>query len=442
MLRKTLILLGDWASLYLALFIMIRLSYGAGWLEAWGAHLRPYSFIFPIWITVLYALYLYEARFFRFNLDTLRSIGASIAVASLTSITAFYAFPPGLIHPRRDMLLFMPIFMLLLILWRWGIYRALRGGVKTNLVFLGGGTEVKELQQYFKENPQLGYINRGRVELKGRYIRSIQKKINEEGVNLVVINTPVHNPEFTRNLFSLLSGKIAVVDLEEFYERTLNKVSPSIITDTWFIKNLENITFGAYRLTKRTSDIVLAIGGLALISFFSPLIALAIKLDSRGPILFKQQRIGKDGLPYWLYKFRTMQALSPDGSAEERGPIYARPGDARITRVGEILRKTHIDELPQLWNVLMGSMSFVGPRPIRPEFVEKLRKSIPYYDMRHLVKPGLTGWAQINYGYGITIKDEYIKLRYDIYYAKKQSFILDIAIILKTIKSILIRRGQ
>ena len=137
-----------------------------------------------------------------------------------------------------------------------------------------------------------------------------------------------------------------------------------------------------------------------------------------------------------------MKAIGPGGLAETKGPIYATPGDERITKIGKILRTSHIDELPQLWNILGGSMSLVGPRPIRPEFTDKLRKNIPYYDMRHLVKPGLTGWAQINYGYGITIKDEYIKLQYDIYYAKKQSLVLDMAIILKTIRSVFLKLGR
>ncbi|MEX2054195.1 MAG: sugar transferase, partial [Candidatus Colwellbacteria bacterium] len=139
---------------------------------------------------------------------------------------------------------------------------------------------------------------------------------------------------------------------------------------------------------------------------------------------------------------RSMKVLGPGGSAEKEGPEYAVKEDSRITTVGKILRSTHIDELPQLWNVLASSMSLVGPRPIRPEFVEKLSKNIPYYDMRHLVKPGLTGWAQINYGYGITIKDEYIKLQYDIYYAKKQSLALDVAIILRTLKLLFTHQGQ
>ena len=137
-----------------------------------------------------------------------------------------------------------------------------------------------------------------------------------------------------------------------------------------------------------------------------------------------------------------MKALSPDGSAETEGPRWASTDDSRVTRVGNFLRKTRLDELPQFWNILIGDMSFVGPRPERPEFVEDLGQKIPYYNMRHLVRPGLTGWAQINFEYGDSVDDARIKLQYDIYYAKKSSIALEIAIILKTIRTVLTRQGQ
>ncbi|MCR4261172.1 MAG: sugar transferase [Candidatus Colwellbacteria bacterium] len=442
LLRKVFLLVGDWAGLYLALFLMIRVSYGVNWLADWYSHLRPFSWIFPIWIAALYATYLYETRFFRFSIDTLRTISTAILISSIASIVAFYAFPPGLLHPRRDMILFTIIYALFLIGWRWVAFRALKDQVKTPLVFLGGDKEVNELQKHFKENPTLGYINLGLIEMRGDYLERIHHKINSDGASLIVVHAPSNNPKFTQQLFSLFSNEVVIMDLEEFYERTLNKVAPDILTDTWFIQNLENLSLDFYLFTKRLFDILFSIFGLMLTIPFYPIIALLIKVESKGPIFFRQERVGKNNKTYKVYKFRTMQAISPDGSAETGKPIYARIGDTRITKIGKILRVSHIDELPQLWNILKGEMSLVGPRPIRPEFMEKLSENIPYYDMRHLVKPGLTGWAQINYGYGITIKDEYIKLQYDIYYAKKQSLMLDLAIVLKTIKSIFAVKGH
>ena len=421
---------------------MIRLSYGNEWLESWYAHIRPFSWIFPIWIISFYATYLYETRYFRFGIETVRTISTAVIIAFVGSITTFYAFPPGLTHPRRDMILFVIIFTFLLIGWRWLIYRIFRNHIKTTLVFLGEASEVKELEQYFNERPHLGYISKGTVGSNGEYIKTLENKIKNDGVRLVVVNAPDKNIEFNKKLFLLLSSQVTIIGLEEFYEQILNKVSLNIITDTWFIKNLENLSLDFYKLTKRVSDIVFAFLGLIMTLPFYPIIAILIKTTSKGPVFFKQARIGKNNTPYFLYKFRTMKSLGVGGSAETKGPIYATPGDKRITKIGKFLRVSHIDELPQLWNILGGSMSLVGPRPIRPEFIEKLKENIPYYDMRHLVKPGLTGWAQINYGYGITIKDEYTKLQYDIYYAKKQSLALDVAIILKTIKSVFAIRGN
>lgn len=443
LIRKVTLLLGDWGGLYLALFLMVRLSYGADWLTDWQQHLRPFSFIFPLWLITLYATYLYETRFFRFSIDTLQTIGTAIVIATVASITAFYAFPPGLIHPRRDMVLFAPIYALILVGWRWLAYRTMKNQVKTSLVFLGGDREVQELQKYFTENPQLGYISLGHISEKQKdYIALIKEKIDKKKVNLIVVHAPANDPTFSKNLFALLSNSVTIIELEEFYERIFHRVAPNILTDIWFIKNLENISLDFYLFTKRFFDLLFALVGLAITVPFYPIVALIIKLESRGPVFFKQERVGKDNKIYKVYKFRTMKALGPGGSAEQGKPIYATPGDTRVTKVGKMLRISHVDELPQLWNVLRGEMSLVGPRPIRPEFVEKLSSNIPYYNMRHLVKPGLTGWAQIHYGYGITIKDEYIKLQYDIYYAKKQSLMLDLAILLKTIKSIFAVRGQ
>ncbi len=440
--RKALVLLGDSASLYLALFLMIRVSYGNNWLTDWHVHIRPFSWIFLIWIITLYATYLYETRFFRFNIDTLRIIGTAVLIASIASVVAFYAFPPGLIHPRRDMVLFAPIYTLILTTWRWLIYKIMHNQVKTPLVFLGGNKEVKELQKHFNSNPQLGYINLGLIKIKDDYIDQVKRKIISGKANLVVTNTPPNNPKFTHQLFPLLSNKVTIIDLEEFYERVFNKVALDILDDTWFIKNLENLSLDFYLFTKRIFDILFAVFGLIITIPLYPILAILIKLGSKGPVFFTQGRVGKNDRVYRVYKFRTMKAIGPGGSAETNKPIYATSGDARVTKVGRVLRTYHLDELPQLWNILKGEMSLVGPRPIRPEFMEKLNKNIPYYNMRHLVKPGLTGWAQINYGYGITIKDEYIKLQYDIYYAKKQSLVLDLAILIKTIKSVFVVRGQ
>jgi exopolysaccharide biosynthesis polyprenyl glycosylphosphotransferase len=164
--------------------------------------------------------------------------------------------------------------------------------------------------------------------------------------------------------------------------------------------------------------------------------AILIKIDSRGPVLYRQERVGRNGRIFMVMKFRSMRT-----DAEKDGPVWARNADDRVTRVGRIIRKTRVDEIPQFWNILKGDMNFVGPRPERPHFVAQLAEEIPYYDQRHLIEPGLTGWAQIKYPYGASIEDARQKLQYDLYYIKNQSLMLDGAILFETIKTILFGRG-
>jgi exopolysaccharide biosynthesis polyprenyl glycosylphosphotransferase len=188
---------------------------------------------------------------------------------------------------------------------------------------------------------------------------------------------------------------------------------------------------------KRVASLVTSTIGLLLSLPLLPFVVLAIKISSPGKILYRQNRVGREGVVFRCYKFRTMHS---DAEADS-GPTWARDDDPRITRVGSFLRKTRMDEIPQLWNVLRGDMSLVGPRPERPEFVAELNQKIPYYHLRHSVRPGITGWAQVLYKYGSSVEDAKEKLRYDLYYVKNASAGLDLLIILNTIKIVLLGRG-
>lgn len=233
-----------------------------------------------------------------------------------------------------------------------------------------------------------------------------------------------------------LSG-IEVLDAPTLYERITGKLLIENITPSWFIFchgfQLSKILMAA----KRLMDIGCSLIGLLLCLPIFPLVMLAITLDSPGPILFRQVRVGKGDKNFVLYKFRTMRQ-----DAEKRtGAVWASTGDSRITRIGAFLRKSRIDELPQLINVFRGEMSFVGPRPERPEFVTKLKEIIPYYSERHFIKPGVTGWAQVSYPYGASVEDAIEKLRYDLYYIKNLSINLDIKIICKTVLVVILQKG-
>ena len=231
---------------------------------------------------------------------------------------------------------------------------------------------------------------------------------------------------------------VEVMDAPTFYELVQGKLMLESITPSWIIFSSGFRRTNIFSVCKRGLDIFLSVVGLLLTTPFFPLIALAIKLDSRGPVFFKQLRVGNREKPFMLYKFRTMRQ---DAEAST-GAIWSSKDDPRITKLGKFLRNSRIDELPQLYNVLIGNMSFVGPRPERPEFVEKLKQVIPYYSKRHFIKPGLTGWAQVRYSYGSSVEDAIEKLRYDLYYIKNICPSLDTLIFFETIKVVLFGRGR
>ncbi len=230
---------------------------------------------------------------------------------------------------------------------------------------------------------------------------------------------------------------VVVQEAEAFYERLTGKIPAEAMRPSYLIFNSGFDQHPLSALAKRTVDIMLAALGIALTWPLMVAIAFAIRADSSGPVLFRQVRTGERGRPFTLCKFRSMRA----DAEKETGPVWASERDPRITRVGHFIRRTRIDELPQLFNVLGGSMSMVGPRPERPTFVEQLAAKIPYYHQRHVVKPGITGWAQINYPYGNTVEDALQKLQYDLFYIKYQSLLFDLSIVFNTVKTVVLRKG-
>jgi sugar transferase (PEP-CTERM system associated) len=240
-----------------------------------------------------------------------------------------------------------------------------------------------------------------------------------------------------KNLLNCKLRGVEILDSPSFYEQLTGKLLVEDIQPSWFIYSSGFRFTSARRAWKRALDIVLAFLGILLVLPFLPIVAVLIKLTSPGPVLFRQRRVGERGREFTLIKFRTMC----DNAEKETGPVWASENDPRITRLGALLRKIRIDEIPQLFNVLKGDMSFIGPRPERKEFVERLSEKIPYYGKRHFVKPGVTGWAQVKYPYGASDEDALEKLRYDLYYIKNYSFTLDLIIILETIKVVLFGRG-
>ena len=269
-------------------------------------------------------------------------------------------------------------------------------------------------------------------------VEDIPAIVRARGVDRVVVSLSEARGRLPMD--KLLEMKVegaTFTHLASVYEEYTGKIAVENLRPSWFIFSDGFRKSGWLALVKRTTDVVLAAIGVVAGLPLMLLIALAVRITSRGPVLYHQARVGLHGRVFTVHKFRSMR----DDAERETGAVWTSENDPRVTPIGRALRRIRLDELPQLWNVLVGDMSFVGPRPERPEFVGDLTKQIPYYGQRHTVRPGLTGWAQVRYTYGASVEDALMKLQYDLFYIKNMSLALDLFIIFSTIKTVLLRRG-
>lgn len=333
-----------------------------------------------------------------------------------------------------------------------------RFGIVTRIAIVGTGSEGRQLAQEILRRREYGHEVCCFVGAEGDE-EPVQLRTPNPGVRNVPVIASAQLPEFARragikrilvatadvgdalpteDLLRCKTEGFEVEDGHTFYERLLGRIFITGLSPRWLIFSDGFVRSDRARAAKRLVDVVTATCLLVLTVPLCALVALAIKLEDGGPVLFRQRRVGRQGVCFNLLKFRSMRV---DAEAET-GPTWAESEDSRVTRVGRWIRKLRIDEIPQTWNVLCGDMSFVGPRPERPEFVAKLRAVIPYYDQRHAVHPGITGWAQIHFPYGATTEDARQKLEYELYYLKNFSVLMDAFIILRTIKIILFGWGS
>ena len=270
-------------------------------------------------------------------------------------------------------------------------------------------------------------------------IDSLGSIIVPETAGVILANEQGLNDRDLESMMAIRLKGLKIYDLSDYYEKFLLRVPVMHLQDGWFVMSQGfNLLHQDISLKiKRLLDIVVSAFGLVILAPIMIIVAALVKFDSKGPVIYSQVRTGVNGGTFRLHKFRTMVQ-----DAEKEGAKWANPNDPRITRVGRFLRVSRLDEVPQLWNVLLGEMSFIGPRPERPSFNEMLEKEIPYWDLRHMVKPGLTGWAQVLYSYGSSVLDSRRKLEYDLYYIKNYSLFLDLSILLKTLRVVCNLRGR
>ncbi|MGH8013171.1 MAG: sugar transferase [Candidatus Binataceae bacterium] len=336
-----------------------------------------------------------------------------------------------------------------LIVWRLAITTAFSHRIIRGVAILGIGEEAALLASEVIDRGHLGYrflgfVSYGADERQLRphprihAITSLTELLSMRDLNTLVITANEHASFPAGEVMQLKRHGVEIIGFESFYERLVGRLPVHQISERWLLYAPGFYNSRMSSTIKRAVDMVGALV-LGIVSLpLWPLLAIAVKLDSEGPLFYTQRRVGLNDSYFRIYKFRSMR----HDAESTTGPTWAGDNDPRITRVGATLRKFRLDELPQLWNVLRGDMSLVGPRPERPEFVGELSKAFPLYDYRHFVRPGLTGWAQVCYPYGATFDDAREKLCYDLYYIKNQSLVLDIQIMLQSTKVVLFGRGS
>lgn len=405
-------------------------------------------------VVALICLYWSDLYDFRIIVDrrelfvrSLQALGAASVI-----LAAIYFWFPDLVVGRGVFMLAAGFVITVVLGWRMAFeWLSGRVGPRERLLLVGTGESALRLARELYQRKDLG------VEIAG-FIDPDPARVGTAVLNPRVVGTIEDIPTVARalsvdrvvvslgdargklpmdKLLEMRLDGMAFDHLASVYEQYTGKIALENLRPSWLIFSSGYRKPRLLRVTKQVGDVLAASVGLLLSAPMMLLIAAAIKASSRGPVLYHQSRVGQHGKVFTIHKFRSMHV---DAEANT-GPIWARAGDTRVTRIGPLLRRTRLDELPQLWNVLLGDMSLVGPRPERPEFVASLTREIPFYGQRHIVRPGITGWAQVSYTYGASVEDALEKLQYDLFYIKNMSPALDLFILVKTIKTVLLARG-
>lgn len=440
-----LLFFGDVLVFFLSLWLMILLRFReTPDVSVFIDHVAPFSIIFVLWFVVFFIAGLYEKH----TLILKNRIPAIILNAQLVNsglaVVFFYLVPYFGITPKTNLFVYIVISFGLILFWRIRGVSVLSAHDREKAVLIGGGEEAKELKDEVNNNPRYGLyfvssINSGNIK-NADFREEISRRILKENVRIVAADFKDNNIEpILPNFYNLIFSKVRFLDMYKIYEDIFNRVPMSLVKYNWFLENISVSSKKTYDFLKRLMDISVSfVAGLVSLVFY-PFVVVAIKIEDRGPIFITQKRIGKNNKIVRVVKFRSMTTNDQGEYSQDTAK------NNKITRVGYYLRKFRIDELPQLWNVLKGDLSLIGPRPELPALASHYEKEIPYYNIRHLMKPGLSGWAQLYQRKppkGMVDLDETrLKLSYDLYYLKNCSLMLDLKITLKTIKTLLSSNG-
>jgi len=433
------------SAVYLSLWLRdLRVPSTARFLK----HFLYFIPIITIWIVCLYTAGFYSLEIYQTGYRMLSQLSIITVICTLFGFAFFYLNLGARVVPKTILVIYGFVVLAMTALWRWAYSRiTLKYFANTDIAFIGVNDTVIELLNNMRN---FSYMSYRVVFLYADKLRDYQvngipvindsasfiDEIKKNKIQMVVVANTENLPKTTQDvLFELLRNYIQFINLPDFYEIFMRRIPLDAVNEQWFLTSVHLQPKRIYQLFKRVLDIFMALALFMITLPFWPFIILLIRLESPGPAFFKQERTGYLGRSFTIIKFRTMRIA--DNAQEPAGQ-----GDSRITKTGNFLRKTRIDEIPQFLNVIKADMSFIGPRPERPELIQKLEQEVPFYRQRLLVKPGLSGWDQVSGEYhSPSREDTYKKLQYDLYYIKNMSFFLDISIFFKTLVTVFKRSG-
>lgn len=430
--RAIFLFLGDLFFLYFSLWITLSLRYfKIPSLEVWNNHFIPFTILFILFLIIYFIAGFYESKFIFLKHTLISNILNVHLIFSFIAVSFFYFIRFFSITPKTSLFIFLLVSLILIILWRTFIDKFVFDKQKDKALFIYRGKEFEELIEEIKNN-NYGISVFESINLENFETFNINDDINnyilENNIKFVLVNSKkVFSDSVTDKLYKLIFLQVQFVELDAVFESVFYKIPINSIENEWFFKNIKLKPHIFYDVLKRFVDIIISLFLIFISSPFYFFVFVLVKIDDRGNLFYFDKRVGQNNKTIKIIKFRTME-------------------DDSLTRVGKFLRKTRIDELPQLVNVLKGELSLVGPRPEQVDKVLKYKEEISYYDSRLLIKPGLTGWAQIYHDnhphHKIDIEATREKLSYDLYYIKHRSFLLDLKIALKTLKVIFLSKGE
>ena len=444
--ERSLLFFGDLVFLYLALWLTLALrTLSIPTQEYFGRHLIPFTFLFVLWVLIFFIAGLYDQHTTLFRSKLPERIVRVQLLNIIFAALFFFAVPFFGIAPKTNLVLYLVISSALIIFWRLSLLPLFLRREPAPALLIGGGKEFKELYEEINQNSRYPLhfthsINTDRIQ-PGALSEKIFSELRNPTLSFVVIDMG-HSKlaAILPHLYKPLFSNVQFIDARELYEDIFERLPLSVLSDAGALERLAVAPRPFYHAAKRAIDmffsLLLGIPTLVL----SPLLAVAIRLESRGPVMLRQERVGKNGQMFCAHKFRSMERV-------ENG-VWIEESDNKITRIGGFLRHTRLDELPQLWDIFIGRLSFIGPRPDLSGLHGRLSAEIPFYHLRSLVEPGLSGWAQVKQDYAPgnispqSIEETKLRFMYDLYYLKHRSLMLDLEIFFRTIRVILTRFGS